>query len=309
MKRGLWILIFLCAPLLAAQAETPRLRDMVTIRSATISLADLLEGVDLQTPVFMAPAPGTTGTIRAQRVKEAALQAGLTDIDLRALAHVSVTRIARAMDAKAVSDDIQNALADRLKLPVTSLDVQFDQALNTTALLLPDDATLIAELTLDPVARRFTASLDPQRPAHERPIITGRYRELVETAVLKKPLTRGETITEDHITLEKRPRHDSSETMPLAATLGLIAKTNMVIGQPLRAQDVTKPILVERNSLVTVSFQIPGMALQLRGRAQDQGALGDAISILNPVSKKIVVGIVTGPGRASVNPEQQEMKP
>ena len=308
MKLTSLVGLILIATLITAQAQTPRLRDTVTVRGATISLGDLLEGVNEGVPLFMAPAPGSTGTIRVQRVKEAALQAGITDVDWRALPHVAVTRAARRLEHKAVQDDIQAALAEKLNLSSSMIELQWDGAPDPQSWLLPDDGALLADLKIDGSTRRFTASLDPQRPERERPILTGRYRELIETAILKKPLARGDVLTSDHLTFEKRAKHEMADAINPAQAVGLVAKNALAAGQALRQADLTKPILVERNSLVTVSFQTPGMALQLRGRAQDQGALGDAISILNPVSKKIVVGIVTGPGRALVNPEQQDNK-
>ncbi len=289
-----------------AGAQTLKLRDAITVSAATITLADLVEGAPLGPPLFMAPAPGATGTIRAARVKEAALQAGVTDVDWRALPHVAVTRAARKIDAAALGDDLRSALATKLNIAPAALELVFDTAPEPTALLLPQDGPLVADLAIDTVTRRFSATLDPARPARERPLIAGRYRETVEVAIVKKPIARGDTITADHIAIERRARTDVLDGASVDVAVGMVAKTSIAPGQPLRTGDLGKPVLVEKNSLVTVIFQTPGMALQLRGRAQDQGAFGDAITILNPVSKKTVVGVVTGPGRALVNPEQQE---
>jgi flagella basal body P-ring formation protein FlgA len=51
---------------------------------------------------------------------------------------------------------------------------------------------------------------------------------------------------------------------------------------------------------VTIVYEVPGMTLTLRGRANEAGALGDAVSVTNPQSKKVLQGTVTGPGRVSV---------
>ena len=40
--------------------------------------------------------------------------------------------------------------------------------------------------------------------------------------------------------------------------------------------------------------------LTLRGQAQDAGALGDTISVLNAQTKRTVQGVVSGPGRVTV---------
>ena len=40
--------------------------------------------------------------------------------------------------------------------------------------------------------------------------------------------------------------------------------------------------------------------LTLRGQAQDAGALGDTIGVLNVQSKRVVQGVITGPGRVQI---------
>ena len=62
-----------------------------------------------------------------------------------------------------------------------------------------------------------------------------------------------------------------------------------------------KPAIMQRNDMVTIVYEAPGFTLTLRGQAQDAGALGDTISVLNVKSKRTVQGIVSGPGRVTVN--------
>jgi flagellar basal body P-ring formation protein FlgA len=51
---------------------------------------------------------------------------------------------------------------------------------------------------------------------------------------------------------------------------------------------------------VTIVYEAPGLTLTLRGQAQDAGALGDTIGVLNVQSKHVVQGVVSGPGRVTV---------
>ena len=71
-------------------------------------------------------------------------------------------------------------------------------------------------------------------------------------------------------------------------------------GQPLRDSDLMKPEIVQRNESVTIVYEAPGMVLTMRGKAQDAGALGDTISVLNVQSKRVVQGKISGPGRVTV---------
>ena len=59
---------------------------------------------------------------------------------------------------------------------------------------------------------------------------------------------------------------------------------------------------MQRNDTVTLIYEAPGLTLTLRGQAQDAGALGDTISVINSQSKRVVQGVVTGPGRVTVTP-------
>jgi flagella basal body P-ring formation protein FlgA len=72
-------------------------------------------------------------------------------------------------------------------------------------------------------------------------------------------------------------------------------------GRPLRAADLMKPDLVLRNEAVTLVYEAPGMVLTIRGRANDGGAEGDVISVLNEQSKRVVQGVIIGPGRVAVS--------
>jgi len=71
-------------------------------------------------------------------------------------------------------------------------------------------------------------------------------------------------------------------------------------GRPLRTADLMKPDLVQRNESVTLVYEVPGIVLTIRGKAADGGAEGDVISVLNEQSKRVVQGVIIGPGRVAV---------
>ena len=61
-----------------------------------------------------------------------------------------------------------------------------------------------------------------------------------------------------------------------------------------------KPEIVQRNETVTITYEVPGIILSIRGQAQDAGARGDVINVLNTQSKRIVQATIIAPGRVSV---------
>ena len=71
-------------------------------------------------------------------------------------------------------------------------------------------------------------------------------------------------------------------------------------GLPLRAADLAKPELVQKNDTVMLHYEVPGIVLAMRGKALESGAEGDMVSVLNVNSKRTIQGMVTGPGRVTI---------
>ena len=124
----------------------------------------------------------------------------------------------------------------------------------------------------------------------------------VEVAVLARPLSRGETIRQDDIIMQRRPRAEVNGTMitDLRQAAGLAARTSLQAERPLRSTDLMKPELVQRNETVTLVYEVPGIVLTVRGRATEGGAEGDAITVINEQTKRPVQGVIAAPGRVIV---------
>jgi flagellar basal body P-ring formation protein FlgA len=102
------------------------------------------------------------------------------------------------------------------------------------------------------------------------------------------------------LTTVRRPKAEGAVITDPRAAAGLAARHQLRPGQPLHDGDLMKPALVQRNDVVTIFYEAPGISLTLRGQAQDGGALGDTINVMNVQSKRLVQGVVTGPGRVTV---------
>ena len=59
---------------------------------------------------------------------------------------------------------------------------------------------------------------------------------------------------------------------------------------------------VRRGDFVNLVYEMPGMALNMRARALEDGAVGQAIRLLNTSSNRTIDAVVTGPGAARANP-------
>jgi flagella basal body P-ring formation protein FlgA len=59
---------------------------------------------------------------------------------------------------------------------------------------------------------------------------------------------------------------------------------------------------VRRGESVSLVYQMPGMAIALRARALEDGAVGQPIRLLNTASNRTIDAVVTGPGAARAEP-------
>ncbi len=80
----------------------------------------------------------------------------------------------------------------------------------------------------------------------------------------------------------------------------MVAKRALRAGQAIRESDFAKREVIARNETVTISYEVPGIMVSIRGQALEPGAQGDLINVLNVQSKKTLQATVTGPGRVSV---------
>jgi flagella basal body P-ring formation protein FlgA len=78
---------------------------------------------------------------------------------------------------------------------------------------------------------------------------------------------------------------------------GMQARRLLRAGEPLRDDDVRRPVLIAKGSTVTMTFDAPGVTLTAIGKAMSEGGLGETVTILNPVSYRQITGIVTGSGQ------------
>jgi flagellar basal body P-ring formation protein FlgA len=291
----------------AAQTVRPTLRANVTVDGDLVRIGDLVEnaGPVANVAIFRAPDLGTTGTVSTERVTDAIRPYQLIDIDNGGLSEVTVTRSSRTIEVKEISDRIAETLSRQYGLgKVDNIGLTFDRPVRTLQVEASAGGELqVLALNYDARTNRFDVVLDlPSSPiVHRQPLrFTGTAIETVEAAAVNRPVERGEVLQASDLTTLRRPKAQASEFTAPAAAIGLAARHALRPGQPLSVTDLMKPELVTRSETVTLVYQAPGVTLTLRGQAQDTGALGDSISVLNVETKRIVQGVVSGPGRVTV---------
>jgi flagella basal body P-ring formation protein FlgA len=309
------MLIALVAPAMAqgsgaAAAAGPALKASATVMDEIVRIGDLVEnaGAVADVPIFRAPDLGQTGNVPVASVLDAVRGHHLIGLDSRGLSQVTVTRAARAITAKDVEARILQALAGKYGLPDSSnLAVVLDNEVRT--ILVEPTATselAVIRLGYEPRTTRFDVAfeLPGSLVARRLPLhFTGSLSETFDALVPTHEIAQGQVLKAADVAVERRPKANSTSATltAIAQAEGLSAKHALRAGQVIRQADVAKPELVGRGDTVTIVFQVPGILLSILGKANEPGALGDVISVVNVQSKHTIQATVIGPGRVSVN--------
>ena len=113
------------------------------------------------------------------------------------------------------------------------------------------------------------------------------FAATVRVVVPAHDIARGEVIGETDLTYATV---DGAALMPGVPTktsevIGLVTRRVLSAGQPFRAQDMRRPIVVAKGQTVTMQFAAPGVELTAMGRAMTEGGVGDTVTVQNPLAE------------------------
>lgn len=296
-------LAFSFAHIATAQTQ-PLLREQIKVYSDIVTLGDLFEnaGDAERAPVFRSPDLGTSGVVGAKRVMAAARHHGLLWQNLGEIAEVSVHRPSRVVTL----DEIRNAISKHIGEEDGVWSVSINRGaksfhIDPRVKGSPDIKSL--DLRRDTGQFRAVISFDGTEHAISEKTFTGRAFPSVEAIVPAAAIKRGMTITEDDLKMVRLPRSRVSSKVHTEMTdvVGMAAKKQLQPGRPIMHSDVEPPKLVKRNGMVTIVYRTNGMVLKTMGRALDDGARGETVSIQNIQSKRTVEAEVMATGTVTVS--------
>ena len=311
--------LFLAAALIAtaspafAQAsnetiDVPVLRPKVAVTSDVVRIGDVVDnaGTSAQIAIYRAPDLGTTGalpTAQVLSVLRAHQVIGVTTNDIK---EVTVTRLARNVEAREILLAVTQALEHRGGLgDAANLSLTFDRELQDLHLDASNTGAIqVAAARYEPRNGRFDVTLEIANENSVAPAklrFTGLAIETVEVAVLTRSVERADLLKASDIVVERRPKAEvGTDAASRERAVGMQMRRPLHTGQPLHLADLAKPDLVQRDQAVTLIYQTAGIYLTTRGKALDNGTEGDVISVLNPQSKRTVSGVVTGRGQVTI---------
>jgi len=288
----------------AAAAQTPALRTGITVSSDIVRIGDLVENVSTakaRIAVFRAPDLGETGSVPTALVLEALRPHDVLAVQTGGASEISVTRASRAISSAEIRTRIAEVLSGRLRVTdARNIAVMLDNPTQSIHLDPSEVGPLMPQrINLDR-GGRFDIVI---RNNDDQPVrITGVAHEAYDTLVATRALSRGEILRNSDVTIEKRSKSEvqGEPIREPSVAVGMALQQPMRPGQPIRSADIAKPQLVKRGVPVVLHYGVPGIALTVRGKAEDAGALGDTVNVMNIQSKRVVQGVVTGPGQVTV---------
>lgn len=202
-----------------------------------------------------------------------------------------------------VEDALTNDLANRLQMPVDSLQIQFD----------PRDDKILS-MTNPP----FTVEIAPSRlrilgnVSWDLTIRAGRTMQSVHIAayarawqnqvVTTNPIEYNQVLRTSDLT-EQRVLVDALTDEPLLTkqqAVGQQASMNLKIGTVMTSGKVAAVPLIRSGQLVTVDVAQGGINIQTEARALESAAFGQSVRLRNEATHDIFEATVTGPQQADV---------
>jgi flagellar basal body P-ring formation protein FlgA len=291
-----------------AAIAPPVLRATVNVTSDVVRIGDVIDnaGAAGQIAIYRAPDLGTTGSLPTAQVLAALRAHQVIGVDTRDIRVVTVTRLARNVDAKDIKDALAHAIEHRGGLgDAANLSMTFDRDLQDLRLDSSNTGAMQpVAVRYDARSTRFDVTFEISSDNNSGPTrlrFTGTAIETVEAAVLTRNVERTDILKSSDLIVERRAKAEiGGEAAARDSALGMQVRRPMRAGQALKVADLAKPDLVQRDQSVTLIYQTAGLYLTTRGKAVDNGTEGDVVSVLNLQSKRTVSGVVTGRGQVTI---------
>src|SRR4030081_2117864 len=268
-------LLLLAAALLAATSTTasaqsrddviaaPVLRASITVAADLVRIGDVIDnaGPSAQIAIYRAPDLGTTGSLPTAQVIAALRAHQVIGVDTRDISAISVTRLARNIEGKDIELQVARALEHRNGLgDAANLSLTFDRDVQDLKLDASNSGAMQPISTrYESRSNRFDVTLEIANDNVATPTrlrFTGTAIETVEAAVLARGIERNEVIKSSDVVVERRPKAElGNDPATRDRAVGMQARKQLRVGQPLRVADLAKPDLVQRDQTVTLIYE------------------------------------------------------
>ena len=291
--------------LIAAPAlASPVLKAEVAVAGKTVTVGDMFDdaGKLASAPLFLAPAPGTSGLVQIADIRLAASRAGIDDFDDHGASGVEVSRLATTVDAPLLNGLISSTLKDRgILTDGMTANALFDGPLTSLKAAAVPNAVTLANFRYAPDSGLFAARFE--LAGVDAPLdLTGRVDLMVEAPTLTETLGPGAILSAADIVMQPVSAKfaDSGNIATIDQLLGKQLQRQSRAGMVLKISDVADPQIISRSDLVTVYLHVGTLTLTVKGTALNAASLGQQVAVLNSTSKKIIHGTARADGAVEI---------
>jgi flagella basal body P-ring formation protein FlgA len=288
----------------AATEEMAAARPLAVVEAPTLRLGDIFEnaGPRAGQAIGAAPAPGRRFVLEVAQLAAIARAHGLSWRPLSAHERVVVERPGRAVPRDEITATLREALLQ--------LGMEPDSELDLGPLLSPmAPPAALVQLSVespgfDAASGRFSATLvllaEGMPTLRQR--VTGRALATVPVVLATRRMAVGEVVRPGDLRTARlrAERVRPGTAQQPAEVVGLQLRRPMAAEAAFLAADLAPPSLVERNALVVLVLEEPGLSLTAQGRALAAAPRGGLVPVMNLGSRAVVEGQVIGPGRVRI---------
>lgn len=303
MIRKICAALLLGALTVGSALAAPVLKPDVQVIGPVVTVGDMFDdaGPMAATALFRAPAPGTSGVVSLDAVRNAAARVGLVGYDFGGLSETKVSRAASLVDDALLSSLVaQNLTGRRLVPDGVSIQTTLDSPVSLKAEAV-DQPIRLTDIAYQPGGKLFSARF--RVAGYERPLeVTGRIDLMVSVPHLTGTLAAGSILTPADIEMKQVPLEFTDRTgiADIGQIVGKALKRNSRAGLLLKTSDIEEPMIVRRNSPVTVVFRTGPLTLTVQAQALGDASIGGTVQVMNSVTHKLLNGIAMADGSVEV---------
>lgn len=307
MRRRVFLALGSLALPAEAQAQSAHLailRPHALLEGDVLRLSDLFDqaGPRADTVIAAAPLPGRRMVLETQNLINIARQNGVSWRPLTGTERIVIERPGRPIPRAEIEALLREELARQGIEPEMELELP-----GLIPPMIPASAWFqiaIEGVTVEQPGARFQATLVVQADGAgtQRLRIAGRAVPTVTVVVATRRLALGEVIgpNDARLTRLRAERVRPGQAQQISQVVGQELRRPMAMEQGFALVDLGPPSIVQKNALVTLQLESPGLSLSAQGRALESAARGGTVPVMNLVSRNIVEGIAIAPGRVRV---------
>jgi flagella basal body P-ring formation protein FlgA len=137
---------------------------------------------------------------------------------------------------------------------------------------------------------------------------TPRKGRAAQALIYARNIPAGEVLSADDLVWSDEAAAPGDGISDPDAAIGKIARHALRAGAAAASRDLASPKVIKRDDVVAVTFAADGVSLTLQAKAMGDAAAGEAVSVMNPQSKKVIEAICSGPDQAVIGPAADALR-